>query len=61
MESLIIAMENSVPANLFSEFQVLKGPTGGEKSLEYSVHNELVNARIISGIFACLIKESFDP
>jgi hypothetical protein len=50
MESLIIAMENSVPANLFSEFQVLKGPTGGEKSLEYSVHNELVNARIISGI-----------
>jgi hypothetical protein len=39
-------MENSVVVNLFSEFQVRKVSTGGDKSLEYSIHDELVNARI---------------
>jgi hypothetical protein len=49
------------PVNFFSEFQVPKGSTGGDKFLEYSINKELVNACIIIGIFACLIKESFYP
>jgi hypothetical protein len=61
MEPLIIATGNSVPVNLFSEFRVPEGSTGGDKSLESSIHNELVNARIIVGIFGCLIKEGFHP
>jgi hypothetical protein len=45
-------MENLVSIDLFPEFQVPKVSSRGDKSLEYSIHDELVNARIISGIFA---------